>query len=109
MNRIEGIFTQRYNGAELLAKVNPILLAGEIGIESDTGRFKFGAGDTEWNKLAYADSAIRLPIYEALPAADKKYYGQLALLAQEKDDILVVCLKKNDKYIWQKIREEEVV
>jgi len=32
---------------------NPVLLAGEIGIETDTGKFKIGNGTTAWNSLAY--------------------------------------------------------
>lgn len=32
---------------------NPVLLKGEIGIESDTLKFKFGDGVTSWNQLAY--------------------------------------------------------
>jgi len=33
---------------------NPILAAGEIGIETDTNTFKFGDGSTAWNSLSYA-------------------------------------------------------
>ena len=33
---------------------NPVLLKGEMGIESDTRRFKFGDSVTPWNDLAYA-------------------------------------------------------
>lgn len=33
---------------------NPTLLAGEIGVESDTGKFKIGDGSTAWNDLDYA-------------------------------------------------------
>lgn len=33
---------------------NTVLLKGEIGIESDTLKFKFGDGVTSWNQLAYA-------------------------------------------------------
>lgn len=32
---------------------NPVLLKGEIGIESDTQRVKFGDGITAWNDLVY--------------------------------------------------------
>jgi hypothetical protein len=34
--------------------VNPTLAAGEIGLETDTGNFKFGDGSTAWNSLGYA-------------------------------------------------------
>jgi hypothetical protein len=36
---------------------NPILGAGQIGIESDTGRLKWGDGRTAWNNLAYCSDA----------------------------------------------------
>lgn len=34
--------------------VNPVLADGEMGIETDTRKFKFGNGTTEWNSLPYA-------------------------------------------------------
>lgn len=36
--------------------VNPVLAAGEMGIESDTNKFKFGNGTSAWNELGYAGS-----------------------------------------------------
>ena len=33
---------------------NPTLAAGEVGTETDTGRFKIGNGTTGWNSLPYA-------------------------------------------------------
>ena len=36
--------------------VNPILDAGEIGFETDTGYFKIGNGSTAWNSLSYTIS-----------------------------------------------------
>src|SRR5690606_5254553 len=37
---------------------NPTLLAGEWGIETDTGRTKLGDGATAWNDLAYRDEQL---------------------------------------------------
>lgn len=39
------------------ASINPILLSGEIGFESDTGYEKVGNGKTAWNKLHYYGSS----------------------------------------------------
>jgi hypothetical protein len=36
---------------------NPTLAAGEIGLETDTAKFKMGDGSTAWNSLAYAYTA----------------------------------------------------
>ena len=33
---------------------NPILAEGEMGLELDTGKLKFGDGVTAWNSLAYS-------------------------------------------------------
>ena len=37
------------------ASVNPVLLAGEIGYETDTQKFKIGTGSLDWNGLNYAN------------------------------------------------------
>ena len=34
--------------------VNPTLAAGEMGFETDTGKFKIGTGSTAWTSLFYA-------------------------------------------------------
>jgi len=48
----------RRDTAALWASVNPVLSSGEIGIESDTLKFKIGNGVTAWNSLAYDESSI---------------------------------------------------
>ena len=40
--------------SDALTASNPVLLAGELGFETDTGRFKFGDGVTAWQGLKYA-------------------------------------------------------
>jgi len=36
---------------------NPTMSAGEIGVETDTGKFKFGDGSTAWSSLNYFETA----------------------------------------------------
>ncbi|MBQ3396798.1 MAG: hypothetical protein IJG34_10215 [Synergistaceae bacterium] len=38
--------------------LNPVLLKGELGIESDTQRIKIGNGKTAWSDLSYIDSEM---------------------------------------------------
>jgi hypothetical protein len=38
--------------------VNPILLTNELGLETDTKKFKVGDGTTVWNSLAYFPSIV---------------------------------------------------
>ena len=40
--------------SEALTAVNEVLLAGEMCIETDTGKYKIGDGTTAWNSLEYA-------------------------------------------------------
>jgi len=35
---------------------NPVLAAGEMGVETDTNKFKFGNGTGTWSTLSYAAS-----------------------------------------------------
>jgi hypothetical protein len=46
---------QMRNGtASAWTSANPTLSVGEIGAETDTGRFKIGTGSTAWNSLGYS-------------------------------------------------------
>lgn len=47
------IFTFRRKTAAQWTTDNPVLLAGELGLETDTGRFKFGNGASTWNAISY--------------------------------------------------------
>lgn len=46
----------RNDVASAWASNNPVLMKGEMGIESDTKKFKFGDGTTNWNDLGYAST-----------------------------------------------------
>lgn len=54
---------QKYDTSTNWATNNPVLLAGEIGIESDTHKMKAGDGVTAWNSLGY----ISIPYTETDP------------------------------------------
>lgn len=47
----------RRGTAAAWASANPVLASGEMGLETDTKKFKFGDGVTTWNSLAYAGSS----------------------------------------------------
>ena len=46
-------FKLRSDTAANWTAVNPVLLAGEIGVETDTRRYKIGDGTTAWSSLSY--------------------------------------------------------
>lgn len=64
-------FQQRRGTAARWASVNPILREGEIGLELDTRRIKFGDGVTAWNDLEYSTQ-------ELLPASATQLGGIIA-------------------------------
>jgi hypothetical protein len=47
----------RRDTAATWTSTNPTLAAGEIGFETDTGKFKIGTGSTAWTSLLYATDA----------------------------------------------------
>lgn len=87
---------------------NPLLLAGETGVEIDTGYFKIGDGEHNWNDLPYANKFESTPTaahYEAIAAegqsdAEAIAAALLAASASAKlDDVAVVKrLINGDKY-----------
>ena len=44
----------RNDTSRLWTAANPVLAVGEMGVETDTNKFKFGDGTTAWSSLAYA-------------------------------------------------------
>lgn len=87
---------------------NPKLLAGETGVETDTGYFKIGDGENLWLDLPYANKFESTPTaahYEAIAAegqtdAEAIAAALLAASAAAKlDDVVVVKrLINGDKY-----------
>ena len=47
----------RRDTAAAWTSANPTLAAGEMGLETDTSKWKMGNGSTAWNSLAYAYTA----------------------------------------------------
>ena len=54
---VQTAIQHRRGTASSWTSTNPTLAAGEIGFESDTGKFKIGTGSTAWNSLAYATAS----------------------------------------------------
>lgn len=78
------------------ASVNPKLLAGEIGIEKDTGLMKIGDGTNLWNDLEYANECERAAHYEVTATGtqtdEEAIAAKLAELgaAAKLDDVAIV-------------------
>jgi hypothetical protein len=48
---------------------NPILAEGELGLETDTRRFKIGDGTTAWNSLEYTSGVAVASSGTAFPTS----------------------------------------
>ena len=55
---IKTTFQLHRGNAEVWAKNNPVLAAGEPGFELDTGKLKIGNGNDTYNDLSYIDSRL---------------------------------------------------
>ena len=51
---------QRRGTAAQWTAANPVLASGEIGFETDTGKFKMGNGSSTWSQLIYFANAAEL-------------------------------------------------
>lgn len=74
------VYARVQNGsdtAENWSTNNPVLLAGEIGIENDTKLYKFGDGVTAWNDLDYAGTDAE-QVQGLIDAAEDNFYAVTA-------------------------------
>lgn len=62
-------FRLRGGTAAEWASANPVLLAREPGVESDTGAIKYGDGTRAWNSLPYSGRNVATVLQEADQAA----------------------------------------
>ena len=64
---------QRNDTAANWTSVNPVLAAGEMGVETDTNKFKFGDGGTAWSSLAYASGVQSSAIHSMVVMTQAEY------------------------------------
>lgn len=104
----------RINESETWRRINPILAEGEIGIESDTRKFKYGDGVSHWTSLEYAYGSGLTSIFansaddlkNNYPAED--YPGAIAIIPQNYTteegsfvmDTPYLSLRKSGKWYW---------
>ena len=77
---LSALMKQRYDTAANWTAQNPTLLAGEIGIESDTKKWKVGTGSTAWTSLVYAIGGTYPIVNADIAASAAIAYSKLATL-----------------------------
>lgn len=80
---------------------NPILLDGELGYESDTGKFKVGNGTASWSNLNYSyyglDASTASNTYLTQISASNTYIANSSF--KSKGDLLVGVLSSSITFI----------
>lgn len=74
----------RHDTATNWTTANPILAEGEVGVETDTNKFKIGDGITTWSELAYQGNDVDLSNYYTKTQTD-------TLLLDKEDNITPVA------------------
>jgi hypothetical protein len=87
--RIKRASSSRWNS------INPILSAGELGLESNTGKIKAGNGSATWSQLNYIG-----PNNTDLLIPTRNYYGYIGIGYWEDLTKWVVFDGDNDETIW---------
>jgi hypothetical protein len=68
---------QRRDTAANWTAANPTLASGEIGVETDTLRFKVGNGTTAWSSLAYVGLVTSVAGRQGIVTLDHRDIGNL--------------------------------
>lgn len=80
-----------------------VLYKGEMGIEIDTGKFKFGDGVHTWNELEYASAKPAIVNIVDPTVADAKYdIGTLAVNTTAQS-VHVLTQISNGEAVWKKL------
>ncbi len=64
-----------------------VLASGEMGLEKDTGKFKFGDGTHTWSELSYSDATEVVDDLDVITEVNKAQYATKAASAKVVKDI----------------------
>lgn len=95
---ISGRIMTRIDTAVRWTSINPVLLAGELGIESDTHRIKAGDGATAWTSLPYLSMPADVTV-SILPT------GSSTWIEVDMDNMVVGGTQPTDQNaIWMEVK-----
>lgn len=99
---IKGKIQSRIDTASNWSIKDPVLLAGEIGIESDTYRLKAGDGSTSWNNLPY----LRGPAETNVSVSIEPSYGTETWIEVPTEDLYIGGTEPTaQNTIWIELKE----
>lgn len=82
---------------------NPVLLKGEIGIETDTRKFKFGDGVSTWTELEYASAQAAVVMNKAPTPTDSGYDIGVIWIDTAGNKAYVLFNNTSNNAIWKQM------
>lgn len=106
---LEGVrLTLRNDTSTNWITYNPILIKGEMGIEIDTGKFKFGDGVTKWNNLKYSVAEDEAVVSTINPtSANSDYKIGTIWVNTVSDKAFICCDNTTNKAVWKEVATPE--
>lgn len=82
---------------------NPVLMKGELGVEIDSRKFKFGDGTTAWNDLDYASASAAVVSTSVPSNGDYAYDIGTVWVNTDTDKVYVLVDNTPSAAIWQQM------
>lgn len=82
---------------------NPVLLEGEMGIETDTRKFKFGDGVSTWTELDYASAQAAVVMNKAPTPTDSGYDIGVIWIDTAGNKAYVLFNNTSNNVIWKQM------
>lgn len=82
---------------------NPVLLKGEMGVETDTRKFKFGDGVSDWKTLEYASATGAIIMNKAPTPTDSGYDVGAMWIDTAGNKAYVLFNNTSNNAIWKRM------
>lgn len=92
---VQTVIKNRRDTAANWTSTNPVLAAGEMGLETDTSKFKFGNGTSTWTALAYSTPDYTSSVQHAVKAAESIAKGQAVYVSSANGTNMLVSKASN--------------
>ena len=92
---VQTVIKHRRSTAAEWTSANPILASGELGLETDTSKFKFGNGTSTWTALAYSTPDYTSSVQHAVKAAESITKGQAVYISSANGTNMLVSKASN--------------
>lgn len=93
----------RNDTANTWKTTNPVLLKGEMGIETDTRKFKFGDGVSTWTELDYASAQAAVVMNKAPTPTDSGYDIGVIWIDTAGNKAYVLFNNTSNNAIWKQM------